>query len=82
MSWLSQVSDEYLNMLGQKMPEAVLIAMYYCVVLKRLDSMWWMKGKAENLLQTLLDVLGAGWERWTRWPIETVLEGQAIPSAY
>ncbi|PVH76165.1 hypothetical protein DL98DRAFT_518178 [Cadophora sp. DSE1049] len=79
MTWFTAVSDEYLDLLEQKYPQAILIVMYYCVVLQRLESAWWMKGKAENLLQTMVDVLGSGWERWTRWPIEKVFNRQVQP---
>ncbi|KAH9217055.1 hypothetical protein DL95DRAFT_295802 [Leptodontidium sp. 2 PMI_412] len=76
MAWLTQISDEYLELLEHKFPQAILIVMYYCIVLQRLESAWWMKGKAENLMQTMIDVLGSGWERWTRWPIEKVFHRQ------
>ena len=79
MSWLTLISDDYLELLEQKYPQAVLIVMYYCVVLQKLEGAWWMKGKAENLLQTMIDVLGGGWERWTRWPIEKVFNRQVQP---
>ncbi|KAH7397585.1 hypothetical protein BKA64DRAFT_672287 [Cadophora sp. MPI-SDFR-AT-0126] len=79
MTWFTKISDEYLDLLEQKYPQAILIVMHYCVVLKRLESIWWMKGKAENLMQTMIDVLGSGWERWTRWPIEKVLNRQVQP---
>ncbi|KAK0103737.1 hypothetical protein ONS95_005743 [Cadophora gregata] len=79
MAWFTAVSDEYLDLLEQKFPQAMLIVMYYCVALQLLDNAWWMKGKAENLLQTMIDVLGSGWERWTRWPIEKVFNRQVPP---
>ena len=73
MAWFSWVTDEYLRMLEKKIPEALLVGLYVCVAIKWLDGLWSMKGKAQNLLRTILDVLGVGYERWTRWPIEKVL---------
>jgi hypothetical protein len=79
MSWFSIISEEYLQILEQKMPEAMLLVFYYCVPLKKLEETWWMRGKAENLLNTVRTELGGGWERWTRWPIEQVLgDGRGI----
>lgn len=49
-------------MLREKVPEALLIVVYYCVALKKADHMWWVKEKPENLLRTLLAELGTGWE--------------------
>ncbi|KAE8441665.1 hypothetical protein EG329_004586 [Mollisiaceae sp. DMI_Dod_QoI] len=68
MAWFSAVPDEYLQMMERKNPQALLVAMHFCTTLKGLDHLWWMKGKAENLLTTLIDALGEGWDTWTRWP--------------
>lgn len=68
LAWFSAVTDEYLRMLERKIPEALLLAIHFCPTLKSLNHLWWMKGKAENLLQTLLDALGEGWDKWTVWP--------------
>lgn len=67
------MKDEFIEMLEQKLPEALLIVVYYCVALKRAERMWWVKDKGENLLKTCLGELGPGWERWTHWPIAQVL---------
>jgi hypothetical protein len=81
ISWFSHITDEFLQLVSEKMPEALLIVCYYCVVLKKLGGTWWMEGKAENLLRTIMIELGGGWEIWTKWPIEKVLgENQALPS--
>jgi hypothetical protein len=73
ISWFAQISDEFIQMVADKIPEALLIVVYYCVVLKKLGDTWWLVGKAENLLRTVMTELGGGWETWTRWPIEQVL---------
>jgi hypothetical protein len=73
MAWFSMISEEYLKMLEDKVPEALLIVAYYCVALKKAENMWWLRGKGENLLNTVLAELGPGWERWTAWPVEQVL---------
>jgi hypothetical protein len=73
MSWFSALQDDFVKMLEDKIPEALLIVVFYCVALKRSEHMWWVYEKAENLLRTVLDVLGSGWERWTAWPILQVL---------
>jgi hypothetical protein len=73
MSWFMMISDEYLVMLENKMPEALVLVAFYSVAIKRLPYMWWLDGKSENLLRTVLDELGEGWKSETRWPIEQVL---------
>lgn len=73
MSWFSMISEDYIKMLKDKVPEALLIVVFYCVALKRAEYMWWVKGKGENLIRTVMGELGEGWEQWTRWPVEQVL---------
>lgn len=85
MAWFSWISEEYMKMLEEKIPEALLLVVFYCVALKRVEYMppvWWVEGKAENLLRTVIVELGeppgAIWERWLRWPVEKVLGGGEV----
>lgn len=80
MAWFSRVSDEFLEMLEEKVPEALLVIAYLSVAMKRLGFLrkWWQDGMAENLLGTILNELGEGWERWTDWPVEQVFRRKGI----
>lgn len=78
MGWFSWIPNEFVEMLERKVPEALLIAAHYCVALKRMDHVFWLTGKADNLLKTIIDVIGNDWKRWMKWPIEQVLGGDAI----
>jgi hypothetical protein len=73
MTWVSSVKDEFLLMMEKKIPQALLLAVVFCVPLKTVNDVWWMEGKSENLMRTLIPVLGEGWERWATWPVERVL---------
>jgi len=73
MAWFSWIPDGFLVMLESKVPEALLVVMYFCVALKDAEIVFWLEGKTVNLLKTCLDAIGDGWERWTRWPIDQVL---------
>ena len=73
MSWFSMLSEEYIKMLKDKVPEALLIVVFYCVALKRAEHMWWVRGKGENLIRTVMGELGEEWDQWTKWPVEQVL---------
>ena len=77
MAWFSWITEEYLKMLEEKIPEALLLVVFYCVALKRAAYMWWVEGKAENLLRTVVVELPPEkrWERYLRWPVEQVLGG-------
>lgn len=73
MDWPVMISDEVEVMLADKVKEALLLVTYYCVLLHKVSHIPWMRGKGISLLNTTLDALGPGWEKWTSWPIEIVL---------
>jgi hypothetical protein len=73
ISWMTLIPEEFVQLVEERVPEALLLVAHYCVLLKRLENLWWVKGKAENLLQTVRAALGDGWERWLQWPIDEVL---------
>lgn len=75
MTWFTIISDDYLEMLKDKLPEAMLLVGFYCVLLKRLDHVWWVTGKGENLLKTVIIELDERKElkEWLRWPTEQVI---------
>ena len=80
MAWFSWISEEYLKMCEEKIPEALLLVVYYCVALKRAAYMWWVEGKAENLLRTVVVEFPCDkrWERYLKWPVEQVLGGVEV----
>jgi len=73
LSWISTMPEGFLKMLEKKVLEALLLVAHYCTLLKRLQRLWWINGRPESLLRTVLNLLGNGWERWTQWPIDVVL---------
>jgi hypothetical protein len=78
MAWFGMISEDYLALLEQKIPEALLVVVFYCVALKKAEHMWWLRGKGENLLRTVLAELGPGWERYTAWPVQQVLGQEGV----
>lgn len=72
LAWLTLVPNEFAELVEERMPQALLVLAHYFVLLKRVDYMWWAKGKAESLLQTIRGVLGDGWDKWLQWPIDEI----------
>lgn len=71
-AWLYKLSPEYLQLLAQRTPEALVIFAHFCVLLKTLDGCWWMQGWPAHLLQTIWNLLGEHHRLWIRWPMEEV----------
>tara|TARA_R110002060_G_scaffold1755_12_gene3300 strand:- start:828 stop:1025 length:198 start_codon:yes stop_codon:yes gene_type:complete len=61
-------------MVESRVPQALVLIAVYCVVLKRAEDLWWIRGKAGSLLGAVRYELGGDrrWERWLEWPTAEV----------
>ncbi|KAK2055102.1 hypothetical protein LY76DRAFT_521152 [Colletotrichum caudatum] len=78
--WKYFVSDEFLPLLrtpGARQ-EAVVIYAHFCVVLKRLESQWWLQGWATHLISQAWELLDEGHKPWIQWPMDEL--GWAPPT--
>ena len=55
--WVFRVQDEYLQLLRAQSQESLAILAYFCVVLRRLDSQWWMEGWSTHLIAKIWNLL-------------------------
>ncbi|KAL3428156.1 sterol uptake control protein 2 [Phlyctema vagabunda] len=75
MAWMTLVPEEFVRLVEDRVPEALIILASYCVLLKQLQYLWWCQGIAESLLKVLTDFLGGEdgpWAEHLRWPSEQV----------
>lgn len=56
-SWIFGVNEDFLQLLRQHTQESLTIFAYFCVILKRLDSHWWMQGWASHLVSRIWNLL-------------------------
>jgi hypothetical protein len=68
--WMIFVPDEYLTLLSERVPEALVIFAFYCVALKQLEWAWWMEGNSSQLIAGIYQLLGVEHRIWIQWPIE------------
>ncbi|GKT41158.1 uncharacterized protein ColSpa_01339 [Colletotrichum spaethianum] len=70
--WKYFVSDEFLPLL--KTPgadqEAIVIYAHFCIVLKKLESQWWLQGWATHLISQAWELLDENHKSWIQWPME------------
>ncbi|KAK2006640.1 hypothetical protein LZ32DRAFT_611102 [Colletotrichum eremochloae] len=78
--WKYFVSDEFLPLL--KAPganqEAIVIYAHFCIVLKRLESQWWLQGWAMHLISQAWELLDESHKPWIQWPMDEL--GWAPPT--
>ncbi|KAK2031027.1 hypothetical protein LX32DRAFT_637534 [Colletotrichum zoysiae] len=78
--WKYFVSDEFLPLLrtpGARQ-EAVVIYAHFCIVLKRLESQWWLQGWATHLISQAWELLDESHKPWIQWPMDEL--GWAPPA--
>ncbi|KAJ5608670.1 hypothetical protein N7528_009237 [Penicillium herquei] len=68
--WLLQISDEYLQLLRQRKPEALVVFSYFCVITHALEWMWWMQGLSIHLIRGIYYFLDEEYRCWLQWPME------------
>lgn len=71
--WIIIIPPRFCEMVEERCPQALVIVAVYCVLLKRVKELWWIKGKAENLLMAVKRGLSSGeWDEWLKWSVEEV----------
>lgn len=68
--WPGIISQEFVEMIYERDPRALVILAYYCVLLKRNDRVWYLRGLGRGLLQHIWNALDEEWRPWIQWPIE------------
>lgn len=70
-------SDSFAGLIKRRVPQALIILAYYCVLLDVLDTRWWMNGWASRVLTDILGTLDEVWKHWVDWPVEHVIMKQS-----
>jgi hypothetical protein len=70
--WPARVSQGYLDLLKERDPAALVVLAHYCILLKPLESNWYMSGFRERLLTRIYNQLDEEWRQRLQWPLEDV----------
>jgi hypothetical protein len=57
----------------RRCPEALILLAHYCLLLSKIDHLWWLQGMSRHLLQAVHKVLGKEWENWITWPLQDLV---------
>lgn len=68
-----QDSAAFAQLVKRRVPQALIILAYYCVLLDVLDGRWWIHGWASRVLRDVLGSLDEPWRQWIEWPVQSVL---------
>jgi hypothetical protein len=70
--WPAQVPQDYLDILAERHPGALILLAHYCILLGRLECHWYMSGFRKRLLSRIYRQLDPEWHDWLQWPLEGI----------
>ncbi|KAI8623729.1 hypothetical protein F5Y19DRAFT_457260 [Xylariaceae sp. FL1651] len=70
--WAFEVVDDIVPLLSAPTQEAVAIFAFFCVLLKRLKSQWWLHGWVDHLIAWSCALLDREHRLWIQWPLEEI----------
>jgi hypothetical protein len=62
-----QDSTPFSLLIKRRVPQALVILAYYCVLLDVLDSRWWIRGWSSRVLRDIMGTLPENWQSWVEW---------------
>ncbi|PVH84125.1 hypothetical protein DL98DRAFT_651826 [Cadophora sp. DSE1049] len=68
--WPGSVSQDFVELLYERDARALVLLAHYCILLKKVDHVWYLKGLGTGLLENIWCVLGEEWKPWVRWASE------------
>jgi hypothetical protein len=68
--WLYLLEDEFIHLLQEKRPIALVILSYFCILLNNLGTLWWVRGWTEHLLSEIHSCLSQEYRIWMHRPKE------------
>lgn len=71
-AWPVQLRDEYMSLLNQRQPEALIILAYYGVILHCYRKAWCIGHSGASLIRAIDGQIGIYWSRWLGWPLRMI----------
>ncbi|GFF68415.1 hypothetical protein IFM47457_02054 [Aspergillus lentulus] len=72
IGWPVLVSPEYIDLLLQRRPEALVILAHYGILLHSCRDSWMFGDGGRFLIESIRDFLGPDWTEWLEWPIKAL----------
>lgn len=72
IGWVYRLSEGMVGSLERKEPYALVILAYWAVLLRYMDSAWFMSGWAEHVLSGVSMYLDEDFRAWIEWPLKQV----------
>ncbi|KAL1850884.1 hypothetical protein Plec18170_006721 [Paecilomyces lecythidis] len=70
--WPMEVSTEFITLLSACHPGMLILVAHYCILLRQLETVWYFKGRAKDLLDTVKSHLGEEYHHCIALPMREV----------
>lgn len=70
--WPVRVSKDFIRLLNDREPKALILLAHHCVLLHREESCWYLDGHAQRLLSTIEAMLSEEMKSWIEWPCKQI----------
>ncbi|PCG94854.1 Hypothetical protein PENO1_076420 [Penicillium occitanis (nom. inval.)] len=74
--WPAGVSPEFLLLLKNKDPMALIIVCHWCAGMHRIPTKWYLDGWARRMLKAMMELLGPEWNFALQWPMDEVFKSE------
>ncbi|VUC31065.1 unnamed protein product [Clonostachys rosea] len=65
--WPGELSDEYIQLLSDKNPKAVIIFLHWCAIMAKAPKRWFVEGWAQRIAECALHDLDQHWSGEVSW---------------
>jgi hypothetical protein len=69
MTWLYCVDNTFVHLLHTRHPAALLLLVYFAMLIDKLDKVWWLSDVPKDIVQSTLPGLGTNLA-WIEWPLQ------------
>lgn len=70
--WVEWIPNTYLEALSELQSGALVVLAHWCILLKRAETEWYLRGSAENVMSIIAGVLNEEWRARIAWPLQVV----------
>ena len=70
--WPIRQPSDFFDLLILNNPKALIVFAFYCVLLKRTEDHWYLKGQSKKLLTDIRRRLQPKWQYWISWPLQEI----------
>ena len=71
-NWVECIPNTYLEALSELQSGALVVLAHWCILLKRAETKWYLRGSAENIMSIIAGVLDEEWRTQIAWPLQVV----------